>query len=209
MQTEEQTTKKLRKVAYTLKKEGFHLLAFILTVFTFVFTGIDLTRDEREGSSPKMLPEMRLSQINAEYNRQEAQEWLGLQATEFVQKLNENHIQHATVYHRVKSEDSAREKAAKKGIPFTELNDFYGLRVVVDNELEVYETLNLICSTYPTVPGTMKNYIAAPKASGYQSIHVVAEIDNRRVEFQLRTNEIHLQAEAEHEAYKMRMRAAA
>ena len=202
MQSKTPTTQKLRQFSRSLKDE-----AFILALFAFVFTSIDQTKN-RETSS-KILPEVRVSHENAKFDRQEAQNWLTAQATEFVQKLNENHIRHATVYNRVKSEDSAREKAARKGIPYTELNDFYGLRVVVENELDVYETLNLICSTYPMVPGTMKNYIVAPKASGYQSVHVVAEIENRRVEFQLRTNEMHQQAEAEHEAYKQRMRLAA
>ena len=208
MKSSENTVQSLRHFSHSLKDNGFHLLAFILTVFAFIFTGIDLTKN-REISTDRALPEVKVSHVKAEFNRQEAQNWLTQQATVLAQKLSENHILHATVYNRVKSEDSAREKAARKGIPYTELNDFYGLRVVVDNELDVYETLNLICSTYPTVPGTMKNYIVAPKDSGYQSVHVVAEIENRRVEFQLRTNEMHQQAEAEHEAYKVRMRAAA
>ena len=86
------------------------------------------------------------------------------------------------------------------------LNDLYGMRVVVSNELDAYQCLNMICDTYTVVPGTMKDYIVAPKASGSQSLHVVAEVEAKRVEFQIRTTQMHLSAEAEHEAYKERMR---
>ena len=193
--------KTLRHLSHLLKAEGFHVLAFIFALFALVFSGIERS-EERVLSSDDALS------VRTSFDREAAQSWLNEKATDFVHKLNEHQIHHATVYHRVKSEESAMEKAGKRGIPFTELNDLYGMRVVVDNELDVYQTLNLIRATYPVVPGSIKNYIANPKPSGYQSVHVVTEIDHKRVEFQLRTTEMHLQAEAEHEAYKARMRAA-
>ena len=209
MQSDQTTTQKLRQFSHSLTENGFHFLAFLIALLAFIFTSIDQTRDNRQNVNRALQPEIRFAPVTESFDRIEAQNWLSMQATDLVKKLHDRDIHHATVYNRVKAEDSAREKAAKKGILYTELNDLYGMRVVVDNELDVYEALNMICSTYPTVPGTIKNYIVAPKASGYQSVHVVAEIENRRVEFQLRTHEMHRQAEAEHEAYKARMRQAA
>lgn len=134
-------------------------------------------------------------------------DWLGQKATSIARTLRISGIRHATVYNRVKSIESTAEKLKRKGLSSPEeLNDLYGMRIVVDNELDVYRSLNVLCSQYETVPGTLKNYIAHPKASGYQSVHVVSKIDGKRVEFQLRTQAMHEQAEAEHEAYKSRVR---
>ena len=184
-----------------LMQRGYSTLAFLMTLFVLICAAA-LDENRRQ---VQQLPSERESR---HFDRAEAQSWLEARATDFLAMLRNNEIYGATVYHRVKSDQSAGEKAARKQIDMTQLNDLYGMRVVVGNELQVYETLNVICANFAIVPGTMKNYIQNPKASGYQSVHVVAEIDSRRVEFQLRTQEMHLSAEAEHEAYKLRMRAA-
>ena len=135
--------------------------------------------------------------------------WLGERAVEISERLRRAQIRNATVYNRVKSIESATEKIKRRGLDDVEqLNDLYGMRIVVQNELDVYRCLNVLCNEFEVVPGTLKNYIQAPKASGYQSVHVVNNIDGRRVEFQLRTTAMHEQAEAEHEAYKKRVRVA-
>ncbi len=132
--------------------------------------------------------------------------WLGERAVEVSAILKKAEIRHAAVYNRVKSLESASEKVRRRGLDDVEqLNDLYGMRIVVENELDVYRCLNVVCSQYEVIPGTLKNYIVSPKPSGYQSIHVVNNIDGRRVEFQIRTTTMHEQAEAEHEAYKKRV----
>ncbi len=134
-------------------------------------------------------------------------EWLGRRAATISKTLRDSGIRNVTVYNRVKSIESTNEKLKRKGLSSPEeLNDLYGMRIVVSNELDVYRSLNVLCDNYETVPGTIKNYIANPKPSGYQSVHVVNKIDGKRVEFQLRTQAMHEQAEAEHEAYKARVR---
>lgn len=134
--------------------------------------------------------------------------WLNARAEDVARLLQNRSIASAVVYHRVKSPDSAKEKALRRGSAITDLNDLYGMRVVVQNELDVYRCLDAICTSYNVVNGTLKNYIANPKPSGYQSIHVVATLDGRRVEFQLRTQAMHEASELEHEAYKARVRTA-
>ncbi|GEM_PF-2783854 len=204
MQT--QTTNRASNFIRYLYDHGFSLLALLLTVIAFAFSD----------TYPEQLRQQRMIGDKSENSAQasriwraEGNEWLTQRATEMTQMLKDNGIAQVTVYSRVKAEESAREKAARKGIDIFELNDLYGMRVVVANELDVYQCLNLICGRYEIVPGTIKNYIVSPKASGYQSVHVVAKVEDRRVEFQLRTESMHQSAEAEHEAYKARMRMAA
>jgi len=188
-----------------LYEHGFSFVAFIFMILAFAMTG----SDQNDFRTSRALSDRSQSNLTAVQNwRQVEADWLSEKATKLTRQLLASGIPHVTVYSRLKAEESAKEKAAKRGIHYTELNDFYGMRVVVSNELEVYECLNLICHHYDIIPGTMKNYIVSPKASGYQSIHVVAQIDEHRVELQLRTEAMHLSAEAEHEAYKQRMRAA-
>ena len=201
-----QTTNSTARFIRYLYDQGFSVLAFLLTIIAFVLSN---TYPE-EMRQQRMLEGKSESQAQASRTwRAEGNAWLTGRATEMAQMFKDNGVSHVAVYSRVKAEESALEKAARKGIEVSELNDLYGMRVVVGNELEVYQCLNLICGRYDVVPGTMKNYIVAPKASGYQSVHVVAKVEDRRVEFQLRTEAMHAQAEAEHEAYKARMRVAA
>ena len=200
------TNNKLASFAHGIYERGFTVLGFLLMLLAFAFTG-SIPADFRPTASRSLTEEKTDgSDKGLEAWRAEGTQWLSNKATEVAVSLRESGIRNVTVYSRMKSNESALEKASKRGISVTELKDLYGMRVVVDNELDVYQCLNHICNTYHVVPGTLKNYIISPKASGYQSVHVVTEIEARRVEFQLRTEAMHLQAEAEHEAYKARMR---
>ena len=89
--------------------------------------------------------------------------WLNARAEDVARLLQNRSIASAVVYHRVKSPDSAKEKALRRGSAITDLNDLYGMRVVVQNELDVYRCLDAICTSYNVVNGTLKNYIANPK----------------------------------------------
>lgn len=197
----------LLKFSRHLYEQGFSFLAFILFALLFAVSGGD---PQIRPVNSRVLPseETRTTSQMGTWREVESS-WLSGRATRLAQNLRSRGVRNVTVYSRVKAEDSAREKAARKGIDMMSLNDLYGMRVVVSNELDAYQCLNMICDTYTVVPGTMKDYIVAPKASGYQSLHVVAEVEEKRVEFQIRTTQMHLNAEAEHEAYKARMRAAA
>lgn len=201
-----QTRPDMTSIIRHLYERGFSFVAFLLMILAFAVSGS--IPEEMRPSNLRALTESKRENVQTTAWREEGTEWLSDKATEVAKKLKTSGIQNVTVYNRMKSEESALEKASKRGIDVTDLKDLYGMRVVVGNELDVYQCLNLICSTYEVVPGTMKNYIVAPKASGYQSIHVVTKIESRMVEFQLRTEAMHLSAEAEHEAYKARMRAA-
>lgn len=134
--------------------------------------------------------------------------WLAQHATQLRQQVADAGIRGATIYSRLKDYDSALAKAKRRGVDVSSIKDLYGIRVVVENELDVYRTLNYISSHYQVQANSFKNYIVSPKRSGYQSVHVVAHVADRQIEFQLRTKAMHLAAEEEHEAYKQRMYAA-
>jgi len=88
----------------------------------------------------------------------------------------------------------------------SKIYDLLALRIIVKDVGNCYTTLGIIHNLYKPVPGKIKDYIAQPKPNGYQSLHttVFAEEGNI-VEFQIRTNQMHEEAEygiAAHWNYK-------
>ncbi len=68
---------------------------------------------------------------------------------------------------------SLYKKMADKGLSFAEVLDVFAFRVVVDSVDTCYRTLGSVHNLYKPVPGRFKDYIAIPKANGYQSLHTV------------------------------------
>ena len=101
---------------------------------------------------------------------------------------------------------SIHRKMERKGVPFEGVYDVRGVRVIVSSESECYLALGLIHAHWKPVPGTFDDYIATPKDNFYQSLHTaVIYDDGRTLEVQLRTPEMHENAElgiAAHWRYK-------
>ncbi len=68
---------------------------------------------------------------------------------------------------------SIYQKMSRKGLPFAEVYDVYAFRIVVDSVDMCYRVLGAAHNLYKPVPGKFKDYIAIPKANGYQSLHTV------------------------------------
>jgi len=97
-------------------------------------------------------------------------------------------------------------KMERQGIPFEEIYDLMGVRIMTDTKMNCYALLGLIHSLWRPLPGRFKDYIAIPKSNHYQSLHTtVFGPKGRHVEFQIRTKEMHRVAEngiASHWVYK-------
>ncbi len=112
----------------------------------------------------------------------------------------------AEVFGREKSLYSIFRKMKDKQLSFSQVLDIYGFRVVVENVPTCYLALGALHSLYKPVPGKFKDYIAIPKANGYQSLHTtLIGPYGTPVEIQIRTRDMHNVAQegvAAHWLYK-------
>ncbi len=117
-----------------------------------------------------------------------------------------DHGLNAEVMGRQKHPFSIWKKMAERHISFEQLSDVMAFRVIVDTQDDCYSALGLIHQRWPMVPGRFKDYISTPKRNGYRSLHTSVIHDSKmRIEIQIRTREMHDQAErglAAHWAYK-------
>jgi GTP pyrophosphokinase len=110
------------------------------------------------------------------------------------------------VYGRPKHIYSIHRKMERKQLSFEQVFDLRAVRVVVGTVTECYTALGLIHGAYTYIPGEFDDYIATPKDNFYRSIHTaVLGPESKPVEVQIRTREMHAQAElglAAHWRYK-------
>jgi GTP pyrophosphokinase len=112
----------------------------------------------------------------------------------------------AVVAGREKHLYSVYRKMQEKNLAFSEVFDIYGFRVVVKDIPSCYLALGALHGLYKPIPGKFKDYIAIPKANGYQSLHsILFGPQGTPIEVQIRTQEMHRFAEtgvASHWLYK-------
>jgi len=96
-----------------------------------------------------------------------------------------------SVIGREKHPYSIYRKMKSKRKSFSEIMDIYAFRIIVDSVDTCYRVLGCIHSLYKPVPGEFKDYIAIPKANGYQSLHtVLMGMHGVPIEVQIRTQEM-------------------
>lgn len=102
------------------------------------------------------------------------------------------HIPGAQVSGRVKRLWSIWQKMQSKKLTFEEVHDLIAFRVVTDTVAHCYGALGLVHGLWAPQSERFKDYIAQPKANGYQSLHTtVVGPEAQRIEVQLRTSEMH------------------
>src|SRR5512141_1550818 len=103
----------------------------------------------------------------------------------------------ATVTGREKTIYSVYKKMREKRYTFSQVFDIYGVRVLVRDKSTCYAALGVLHELYKPIPGKFKDYIAIPKANGYQSLHTTLFGPfGTPLEAQLRTHDMHRVAEA-------------
>jgi len=112
----------------------------------------------------------------------------------------------ARVEGREKDVHSIYQKMRRKKVSLAEIVDVYGFRIIVDRADTCYRTLGVVHGVYKPMPGRFKDYIAIPRANGYQSLHTTLFGPNSLpIEVQIRTEDMHHVAEsgiAAHWQYK-------
>jgi GTP pyrophosphokinase len=122
-----------------------------------------------------------------------------------IKLLEQNNIK-AEISGRPKHIYSIYKKMQKKDKAFDMVRDVRAVRLIVPDVPSCYAALGVIHTTWRPIPGEFDDYIAAPKDNFYQSLHTAVIYDDKRpVEVQIRTHEMHLNAEygiAAHWRYK-------
>ena len=124
---------------------------------------------------------------------------------QLAQRLAKEKLVHRLIS-RVKSPWSIYSKMRAEGKDFTQVMDVFGFRIVVRNVPDCYHALGVVHAAYKPLDSRFRDFIAIPKANGYQSLHTVLFGPyGSPVEVQIRTEEMDLIAErgiAAHWSYK-------
>lgn len=169
--------------------------------------GLNVIKSEMEDECLKLLePSVYKSLLNnVNLKRDENQKQIEITKAKLENILKELGIK-GQIMARQKHFSSVYKKMQSKHLPLAKIYDLIALRVIVDKIEDCYAILGKIHAIYRPMPGRVKDYIANPKANGYQSLHttVIAE-NNRPLEIQIRTLEMHKNSEygvAAHWMYK-------
>ncbi|MEM9951030.1 MAG: bifunctional (p)ppGpp synthetase/guanosine-3',5'-bis(diphosphate) 3'-pyrophosphohydrolase [Chloroflexota bacterium] len=121
-------------------------------------------------------------------------------------ELEDAGIHNAIISGRPKHIYSIHKKMQRKEVDVDKIYDIRAIRIIVEKKSQCYIVLGIIHDLYMPIPGEFDDYVAAPKESSYQSLHTaVLDHQGKTIEVQIRTHEMHEQAEygiAAHWRYK-------
>lgn len=119
--------------------------------------------------------------------------------------LHKNKVNPVKIDSRAKRISSLYKKLLRLDMNLDQVYDLVAMRIIVNTIEECYAAFGAIHQIWPPLPGKIKDYIALPKPNGYKSLHTtVFCLDNKPMEFQIRTFQMHEEAEngiAAHWAY--------
>jgi GTP diphosphokinase / guanosine-3',5'-bis(diphosphate) 3'-diphosphatase len=160
--------------------------------------GLNLIYQELEDLSFKYLYPMRYRVISKaiKAGRGNRKEVINKILEAIQQRLADAHIE-ADVQGREKHLYSVYRKMANKATALEQIHDIYGFRVLVKDTQSCYIALGSLHALYKPIPGKFKDFIAIPKANGYQSLHTTLFGPfGTPIEVQIRSNEMHNVADA-------------
>jgi len=169
--------------------------------------GINKAKIELEDLSLKYLePEVyEQLKLRVKETREEREAYIDKVVSPIKEALSKDGII-ATVYGRAKHLNSINRKIRVRQVQFDQIFDLLAIRVIVNNERECYHALGTIHSMWKPIPERFHDYMANPKPNGYRSLHTtVFGPNNKMVEIQIRTHQMHYVAEngiAAHWLYK-------
>lgn len=139
--------------------------------------------------------------------RHQREKFLERSVDELKEFFKKNNINNLFILGRPKNFYSIYKKIKNSAKSFEDLHDLYAIRIITNTTSECYTILGLIHENFQSFPNRLKDYIANPKANGYESIHTViySKAIKKPVEIQIRTTEMHKLAEfgvAAHWRYK-------
>src|SRR3989338_7107822 len=151
---------------------------------------------------PESYKMIRLKIAETRVNREKkTQDMIALLKAKLAEQGIDSHISG-----RAKYFSSIYEKMKKEGKDFEDIYDLIALRIIVKTIPECYAALGIVHELWKPFPKHFKDYIAVPKANGYQSLHTsVVASHGKILEIQIRTLQMHQLAEegiAAHWKYK-------
>lgn len=199
----------MRTLSYTKPEKQRRIARETLEIYAPIANriGIGEMKWELEDLSLYYLEQEKYKEIAAGLNERRAVRTQQMEKIKkrLAQSLADAGIQ-AEVSGRPKHIYSIYKKMIGKDRSFDQIMDVRGVRLLVEDKSACYATLGIIHSQWRPIPGEFDDYIAAPKENMYQSLHTaVMYEDNKPLEVQIRTHEMHQHAErgiAAHWRYK-------
>ena len=188
----------LRELAQSSRERQERVAREILTIYSPLAhrLGIAQLKWELEDLAFRYLAPERYKEIASLLNekRLEREHYIQFVVDKLKSELVENGI-HAEISGRVKHIYSIYRKMKSKDLSFDQLYDIRAVRVLVSNVPECYHALGLVHQLWRHIPHQFDDYVTNPKANGYRSLHTAVIAENKSLEIQIRTTEMHDEAE--------------
>ncbi len=112
------------------------------------------------------------------------------------EELKKGSLKKFTIDFRAKHYYSLWKKLLRHNMDLGRITDLAALRIIVPTIEDCYRALGVIHAAWRPLPGRVKDYISLPKPNGYKSLHTtVLCVDGKLTEFQIRTRQMHEEAE--------------
>lgn len=198
----------LRELAKASRERQERVAREILTIYSPLAhrLGIAQLKWELEDLAFRYLAPERYKEIAALLNekRLEREQYIQFVIGKLKDELMLHNI-HAEINGRAKHIYSIYRKMKSKHLSFDQLYDIRALRVLVQSVPDCYHALGIVHQLWRHIPHQFDDYITNPKANGYRSLHTAVIAENKSLEVQIRTADMHNEAElgvCSHFSYK-------